>query len=154
MLLPFEEFTEDLKKYAPGSLSTVYTLSQRYVASIDATVHRLIDFEDRISCAVVFLTDQKGKFEGDGPLWVKYSNRNRMFRTFIWPGVIPPATSVAIQCHRNGTDTAAHVEETWPVRGEQITWLVQAARLPTIPESPDYPKVVALLVMPPSTPKR
>lgn len=146
MLMPIENFQKDLQTHTAGDFSTVHTLRQLYQASVDATIHRLIDFEDRLPCAAVFLTDQRGKFEGAGPLWVKYSAIGRRFGTFIWPGTMVPRGSVALRCYESGTDIPGQTQETWLVRGKEMRCMVQAIKLPAIPEAPDYAKVVALLV--------
>ena len=149
MLLPFEEFERDLFRLTAACLDTVHALRRRYEASIDATIYRSIGLETRTPCAAVFLTDRKKHFAGDGPLWVNNSSRNDLFKAFIWPGTIPPHNSESLRCFHDGADTSKQVRETWLVKGEPKTWLVQAARLPAIPHAPAYSKVVALLVMPP-----
>lgn len=148
MLLPFEEFSRDLARQPVACFDAIHSLRQLYVASIDATTYRLVDFETRVPCAAVFLTDQKKNFTNEGPLWVNHSCRSARFGTFIWPGTTPPPTSVTLRCYRDGTITTDQVRETWWVKGDARTWLVQAAKLPLIPESPAYPKIVALLVTP------
>lgn len=119
----------------------------RYEASIDATIYRTLSYETRVPLAAVFFTDQKKHFEGDGPLWVNSLSRITRFRPFIWPGTIPPNDSVVHSCLRSGEDSPRWVRETWTVKGERKTWLVQAARLPEIPYAPLYPKVVVLVTM-------
>lgn len=146
MLMPVDDFEKDLQKHPAGQVGTVHALRQLYQASVDATIHRLIDFEGRLPCAAVFLTDQRGKFEGAGPLWVKYSAIGKNFGTFIWPGTTAPEGSVALQCYNSGIDIPGQKQETWLVRGNEMRCMVQAIKLPAIPEAPDYAKVVALLV--------
>jgi Zn-dependent peptidase ImmA (M78 family) len=148
MLFPYEDFERDLSKLPHACLQSVHTLRTRYAASIDATIYRTIDYETRIPLAALFLTDQKKHFTGDGPLWVNNSSRNTQFRPFIWPGTVPPRDSVVHNCLRDGADSKQWVRETWSVRDEPKTWLVQAARLPEIPHAPLYPKVVVLVTMP------
>jgi hypothetical protein len=148
MLFPFDDFYGDLKKLERIKFSAIHDLRGRYQASIDATIHRLIEVEDTVGCAAVFLTDQKGKFSEPGPLWVKYCKVSSQFRGFIWPGTPPPANSIAFHCYQNDTTTDEFVRETWTSRGKSRTWAVQAAKLPLILESPDYSKVVMLLFPP------
>ncbi|MEW6159363.1 MAG: ImmA/IrrE family metallo-endopeptidase [Verrucomicrobiota bacterium] len=150
MLLPGEDFLKDLNGHQPLGFEVVHTLRKRYEASIDATTHRLVELASDVPCAAVFLTDQKGSFEGRGPLWVKYAATNRDFKSFIRPGTLPPWKSVAVECFRHGIETTAPAKETWWIPGRDgqkapRTWLVQAAKLPTIADNPDYAKVVALL---------
>jgi Zn-dependent peptidase ImmA (M78 family) len=146
MLLPYEEFTRDLQQLPHTCVQTVHSLRVRYGASIDATIYRLIDFEKRAAYAAAFLTDQKKeKFEGAGPLWVNNHSRNRGFRDFIWPGTMPPANSIALKCYEDGVDQVTPTRETWLVKGEPKSWMVQAVRLPSILNHAGYPKVVVLL---------
>lgn len=146
MLMPFENFEKDIQKHAAGDFAAVHALRRLYQASVDATIHRLINFEDRLPCAAVFLTDQRGKFEGGGPLWVKYSAIGKRFGAFIWPGTTVPKGSVALLCYDSGVDILEQTQEAWPVRGKEMQCLVQAIKLPAIQEAPDYAKVVVLLV--------
>lgn len=146
MLLPVDEFTRDLFDFPAACFASIHALRQRYEASIDATTYRSISLEKRTPCAAVFLTDQRKHFSGDGPLWVNNSSRNTLFKPFVWPGTIPPGNSETLRCFRDGTDSSGAVEETWMVKGEAKTWLVQAAKLPPIPHAPAYSKIVALLV--------
>ena len=146
MLLPHNDFAQDLQRLGRISFETIHHLRQRYEASIDATTYRLVDIEQTAACAAVFLTDQRKHFGGDGPLWVNNFSQGKRFRTFIWPGTVPPMDSVTLACYRGGAETTDQAQETWYVRGEPRKWKVQAARLPTIPGNPDYSKVVALIV--------
>jgi IrrE N-terminal-like domain len=148
MLMPLEDFRRDVDKQKRIGIEAIHVLRKLYQASIDATTHRLIDLEENIACAAVFLTDQKGRFSGIGPLWVKYFRRSSGFRCFISPGTSPPASSVAFDCYQSGEKASERVRETWSIKGQPRTWLVQAARLPVISENPNYPKVVALLLPP------
>jgi Zn-dependent peptidase ImmA (M78 family) len=145
MLLPLEEFNKDLEGVKWLGFETINKLRKRYEASIDATVYRMMDTVKTVPCAAVFLTDQKGKHGGHGPLWVNNVAANSFFKGFIKPGTLPPKTSVAIHCYQNGVETTEPFKETWWINGNPRTWLVQAAKLPTIPENPHYAKVVVLL---------
>ena len=146
MLLPMEDFCRDLRRLGQINFGTIHHLRRLYEASIDATTYRVVDLEDNVACAAVFLTDQRKNFSGDGPLWVNNSSRGKRFRDFIWPGTTSPEGSVVELCYRNRVETTDPKRETWWIKGEPRTWIVQAARLPVIPENPAYPKVVALLV--------
>lgn len=145
MLLPHDDFYADITGVTCLNIEVVHHLRQRYLASIDATVHRLIDLCDSTPCCAVFLTDQRGDFSGRGPLWVKYSRRNSLFKGFIQPGIVPPLTSATGRCLKGGVGFSATGRETWWLYGKPRTWLVEATKLPDVPENPDYPKVVALL---------
>jgi hypothetical protein len=145
MLLPLEEFSQDLGEHEILGFEVVHKLRKRYEASIDATTHRLVDLASNARCAAVFLTDQRGNFTGRGPLWVKYTSPNREFKGFVRPGTSPPWKSVVLQCYRDGVETTESARETWWLEGKPRTWLVQATRLPSIVDNPEYARVVALL---------
>jgi Zn-dependent peptidase ImmA (M78 family) len=145
MLMPFDDFTADIQKQRFLNVESVHAFRERYHASIDATIYRLLDLMTSVGFAAAFLTDQRGINQGFGPLWVKHSSRNSLFKTYIPAGVTPPRDSVATQCYRNNLETTAAVKETWWIKGAPRSWLVQAAKLPTVEEDAHYPKVVALL---------
>jgi hypothetical protein len=145
MLLPFEEFRADLRK-ARLSFDAIHKLRRRYEASLDATTYRVVELSDNTAIAALFLTDGRGSFPGSGPLWVKYASHGILFRGFIRPGTPVPKSSIAVRCYRDGLDTTPLARETWWIYNKPRTWLVQAAKLPEVPERPDYPKVVALLL--------
>ena len=145
MLMPLDDFTADFQKQKRLNVESVHMLRERYRASIDATIYRLLDLVTSVGFAAVFLTDQRGTNQGYGSLWVKHTSRNGLFKSYIPAGVTPPANSVATQCYRNDLETTAAVKETWWIKGAPRSWLVQAAKLPTVKEDPNYPKVVALL---------
>lgn len=144
MLLPLEDFTKDFQKLRWLGFESIHKLRERYHASIDATIYRLADLVNTVGFAAVFLTDQKGINTGYGPLWVKYSSRNSLFKSYIPSGIAPPNNSVVTRCYRNNLEITEAVKETWWINGSPRTWLVQAAKLPTISENIHYPKVVAL----------
>lgn len=147
MLMPLEDFDQDRKALAPGKIASVQTLRQRYETSIEAAIRRLMDLEDRIPVAAIFLTDQKKEgYVGDGPLWVKSFNRNGHFKAFVKTGVMPPQNSVALKCYESGRDENEGLDEQWSVGRDLSKWKVEAGRLPDVPEAPKYPKVVALLI--------
>ena len=142
--MPLDDFTDDFQKLKWLGFESVHKLRERYQASIDATIYRLVDLVTSVGFTAVFFTDQRGTNSGYGPLWVKYSSRNSLFKSFIPIGVTPPSNSVVTQCYRNTLDTTAAVKETWWIKGTPRSWLVQAAKLPTVSEDINYPKVVAL----------
>jgi hypothetical protein len=145
MLMPLDDFTADIQRQSFLNVESVHAFRERYRASIDATIYRLLDLVTSVGFAAVFLTDQRGTNQGFGPLWVKHSGRNGLFKSFIPAGVTPPRDSVATQCYRNNLETTAAAKETWWIKGAPRSWLVQAAKLPTVIEDAHYPKVVALL---------
>jgi len=145
MLMPLDDFTADFQKLKWLNVESVHMLRERYHASVDATIYRLLDLVTSVGFAAVFLTDQRGTNQGYGPLWVKHTSRNGLFKSYIPAGVTPPANSVATQCYRNDLETTAAVKETWWIKGAPRSWLVQSAKLPTVTEDPNYPKVVTLL---------
>lgn len=145
MILPFHDFSDDLTKHKWLGIETVHKLRQRYEASIDATTHRLIELSEGTPCGAVFLTDQKGSHSGYGPLWVKYSQKNSLFKCYVPAGTSVPRTSIATRCYQNSIATTEPGKETWWINGQPRTWLVQAAKLPST-DNPGYSKVVALLL--------
>lgn len=146
MLLPHDNFRSDLAKLKRLSFEAVHHLRQQYTASVDATTHRLVELTDTVPCTAAFLTDQRGDHSGRGPLWVKYSCRNSLFKGYIQAGIIPPQNSVAFQCFSKRTEVTSPIKETWWINGKPRTWLAQALRLPEVPENPEYAKVVVLLL--------
>jgi hypothetical protein len=145
MLFPHEEFTADLAGLTWMGIECIHHLRERYKASIDATVHRLVQLVPDLACAALFLTDQKGTSTGRGPLWVKYCVRHPSFKGYFQAGIPVPSYSVAVDCYHRQLPTTRAVKEVWYPYGKPRTWLVQAARLPAFPENPDYAKVVVLL---------
>ena len=148
MLIPLDDFYSDIEKLSWLGFEAIHLLRKRYVASIDATVYRLLEVVETVKCAALFLTDQKGEWSGRGPLWVKNSSRNRVFGGFIKSGTPIPANSIAVSCFKTGAEITEPAKETWWLDGQPRSWLVQAAKLPTIAENPEYPKVVVLLFSP------
>jgi hypothetical protein len=142
--MPLHDFTEDFQKLKWLGFESVHKLRERYQASIDATIYRLVDLVTSVGFAAVFLTDQRRTNDGYGPLWVKHSSRNSLFKSYIPAGVTPPSNSVVTQCYRNNLEATAAVKETWWIRGAPRSWLVQAAKLPTVSDDINYPKIVAL----------
>ncbi len=134
MLMPHEDFTDDLQKLKWLGIESVHKLRERYQASIDATIYRLLELVTSVGFAAVFLTDQRGTNDGYGPLWVKHSSRNNLFKSYIPAGVTPPSNSVVRQCHRDNLETTVAAKETWWIKGAPRSWLVQAAKLPTVSE--------------------
>jgi len=145
MMMPTENFGADCRKYPSIDFSTIGSLGKLYGASIDATINRLAELASHVSFSAGFLTDQKGKHAGSGPLWVRYSKKSSKFGGFIWPGTSPPIGSVALKCFQDGR-TWGPTRETWIVNGQPKTFHVCAAKLPDIPSQASYPKVVALFL--------
>jgi Zn-dependent peptidase ImmA (M78 family) len=145
MLFPSADFTKDLSSFSRIGFPEIIDLRKRYHASIDATCYKLAEKTNSLSLCVAFLTDQRGEFQGRGPLWVKNSSGSRLFKSYLSPGTVPPVRSVAMDCYNGDMDVSGAVKETWWLRGSPRTYLVQAARLPNV-DNPDYPKVVVLLL--------
>jgi hypothetical protein len=146
MLLPIPEFHTHIHNAPVVCCETIRDLSALYVASPDATIRRFVEIHETLGCAAVFLTDQKGDYSGRGPLWVQYCLRSSLFKSFFPPGTTPPWNSVAVQCLKNGVAITSAAKETWWISQQPRSYLVQALKLPNIPEAPDYPKVVALIL--------
>jgi hypothetical protein len=146
MLMPVEDVEACLEASIGACCETVLDLGREFEVSIDAAMHRTVELTDDVPCAAVFLTDQHGEHDGWGPLWVKYCWPNSQFKGFVRAGAMPPRNSVAVACYRGDAQTTSAAKETWWLYGKPRSWLVQAARLPTVAENPHYPKVVALLL--------
>jgi hypothetical protein len=145
MLIPFEDISADLAALTRLDVSAIDRLRTRYVASQDATTHRVVECFSAAQCAAVFLTDQRGTHSGTGPLWTKYMCKNGLFKSWLKPGTTPPRNSVALACYQ-GEEMTRATKETWWINGQPRTWLTQAWKLPSVPEHPDYAKVVVLLL--------
>ena len=98
MMMPIENFQSDLSSRPKVEANFVTQLAGRYFASIDATIARLADTSLASPFLAAFLTDQRGTYQGSGPLWVRYIKKSSSFRGFIWPGSCPPSTSVVNEC--------------------------------------------------------
>lgn len=144
MLFPEEDFRADMASIDKLDFAAIASMHERYKASIDATCLRLADLSISIGFSFVFLTDYRGGNKGHGPLWVKYSVRSAAFKSYIPSGAASPAWSSATSCYRDG-GTTNPTKETWWVRGQPRSYLVQATRLPEIAD-PTYPKVLVLLL--------
>jgi hypothetical protein len=144
MLFPQEEFESDLKLHSHLGLDEIDALRKRYHASIDATTQRAIALGGRFPVSAAFLTDQQGKHQGPGPLWVKYSKKTSRFNGFIWPGTCPPLNSVALECYRTKATFNALIQEVWSIKGQRKNFRIQAVKLPDVPANPHYPKVLVL----------
>ena len=145
LLLPFEDFITDLKK-SYICLARMGDLGRRYVASLDATIKRMLDMTDH-PCAAAFLTDEGFKeFAAvSGQLRIKYFWKSTGFNAFLNPGALLPAKSCALSATDVANPSFPKSKETWWLNGRSHSWYVQAVRLPAIPGNKDYPKVVALL---------
>jgi hypothetical protein len=145
LLLPYDEFHADLQKAHPV-LSHTSELSQRYVASIDATMKRMLDLTDH-PCAAAFLTDEEFKeFQAvAGRMRVKYFWKSTNFRGFLPPGNLLPKSSCAHSAPPTASKLFPTARETWWINSRPYSWYVESLRLPTIPNNSEYPKVVTLL---------
>ena len=143
MMMPVEDFQVDLLKWSQLDAAAIQQLGKRYEASVDATISRAAELGNHVAFSAAFLTDQKGKHSGPGPLWVRYSKKTSRFSGFIWPGTCPPPGSIVLQCLCDG-GVIGPKRETWTIKGQQKTLSVQAMKLPEISTQPSYPKVVAI----------
>ena len=146
MLLPIAEFRGHSYGLPVVCCEAIQKLSALYQASPDATIRRFVEIHENLPCAAVFLTDQKGDYQGRGPLWVQYCYRSSPFKGYFPGGTTPPWNSVAVHCLGEGTGVTPSAKETWWISQKPRSYLVQAIRLPAVPENPSYPKVVALVL--------
>jgi Zn-dependent peptidase ImmA (M78 family) len=143
MMMPVENFGPDILKYNRFDAAAVRQVATRYEASLDATISRLGELGGHVPFLAAFLTDQRAKYTGSGPLWVKYIKKSKKSRDFIWPGTCPPDDSVVYECLKDKTTTRPKREQ-WTIKGKLKSFLVEAIKLPDIPTQPGYSKVVAL----------
>jgi hypothetical protein len=145
LLLPHDEFLADLQQAHPGLAHSTF-LSGRYLASIDATVRRVLDLTEH-PCAAVFLTDENFKEFGAvvGRMRVKYLWKSNAFKGFVPPGTLLPKGSCTCSAPPTARDGFPKTRETWWVNGRPYSWYIESLRLPAVPANKEYPKVVALL---------
>lgn len=146
MLLPIGEFRAHAYSIPKACCEALRDLSAIYVASPDATIRRFVEMHESLACAAVFLTDQKGEYPGKGPLWVQYCCCSPLFKGYFPGGTAAPWNSLAVQCLNDGKGITPSAKETWWISDKPRSYLVQALKLPDIPEAPNYPKVVALML--------
>jgi hypothetical protein len=145
LLMPHEEFSRDL---GGGDMGLTYMdrLRSRYVASIEATLKRMLDFTEH-PCAAVFLTDETFKnFPAiRGQMRVQWMWKSKSFKGYLPQGTLAPKNSDILQ---NALETAqpfAKTRETWWISSKPRSWYVEAVRLPVIPGLLAYAKVAVLL---------
>ena len=145
LLLPYEDILADLKA-SHVCLAYLSCLGRRYVASLDATIKRILDLTTH-PCAAAFLTDESFKdFPAvPGRLRIKYFWKSKSFRAFLHPGTLLPAQSCALSAAALASPVFPLSRETWWVSGHPYSWYVQPVRLPNVPGNREYPKIVALL---------
>lgn len=146
LLFPLSDFRAHSNSLPTVCCEAIRSLSQTYVASTEATIRRFVETHETLKCAAVFLTDQKGEYHGTGPLWVQYCCVSPLFKGFFPSGTIPPRTSVTLNCLKDGTAITHLAQETWWVAKNPRSYLIQALQIPPIPEAPNYPKAVALVL--------
>lgn len=134
LMMPEDVFRADLVK---GKISGagVLTLGTRFVASIEATLHRITDLVTDIPIGAAFLM-APGR---GGSCEVKYSLKNTLFKKFIAPGS---------KIRWNGPYNTP-TKMLLSVNSYPHDHLVEALELPLIPEYPEYPRT-ALLLLPPT----
>jgi hypothetical protein len=141
LLMPQEEFSSDLEKTS-FALTDVCALKKKYFASTEATVNRCLGITELPRAAVFFHHLQER-------LAVKYFWKSNSFRPFIQPGFVPPGCSVihnlVLSDSTEPTPTAVQ-KETWLPDGRPIELHVQAMTLPLVPQHPQYPKAMALVM--------
>lgn len=146
MLFPLSEFSEDLGK-TNVHLDDVCDLKLRYAASIDATVKRCMDLTHHPRAAVFFHQPAGGEAQSR-TLEVKYYWKSSSFKPFIKPGSKFPSDSV-LNAVSLGGDTSAKPpppnREIWSSNGARLDLRVQGIPLPTVPQKPNYPKMMALV---------
>lgn len=151
LLMPLSEFEKDLSK-TEFSLTSVQLLRERYAASREAVLRRMVYLSDH-PCAAVFFSRRLSPREkaatrrvGTAPepkMRIVYSVRSPEFQIYL-----PPHKSVSSDSCVSSTSSVDVVEfgrECWDIRGFG-NWNIEATRLPTVDESDDMVPTVAALV--------
>lgn len=155
LLLPLEPFQKDVARYGFG-LHAVPTLKDRYQASAEAVIRRMVQVDEGVSAAVFLACRLKpsetaaqtqicfdGLVQQPSPkLRVLYSTPSRRFRSFLPRHKSIPDTSCAYAAAGTGRIEAA--EEVWDVAGLP-RYRVEAMRLTMLGEQEDSPEVAVLL---------
>ncbi len=144
LLLPLEDFSRDLA--AGATLRHAQALGRHYVASIDATVKRLLDLTS-LSCAAVFLTDRAFKefLPSHGRMRVRYCWKSTAFRGYFPVGTLSPPRSAILGALPELADLHVPVKETWWISDKPRSYYIEPLRLPLIPGNLEYPQVLAML---------
>lgn len=144
ILMPLDEFRADLA--AGSTLLHAQTIGRRFVASIDATVRRVLDLTED-ACAAVFLTDRATKDLAPirGRMRVKYCWKSPSFRGYFPVGTLTPLRCVALGALPELTNSCPPFRETWWINDKPRSYYIQSLRLPEIPGNADYPQVLAML---------
>jgi hypothetical protein len=153
LLMPEGEFRDDLAEFE-GSLSSVRFFVDRYLASREAVIRRMVDLSDR-PCAAVFFSKrlsprEQAVMESDPNCGLKpkmrilYRTRRTDFPCLLWPHKSAPDDSCVH--HAKMVDAVVSQRETWEIPGFGH-WKVEAMALP-IPENAgdEVPSVAALIV--------
>ena len=159
ILMPEEDFGRDLKR-GVFSMHMVRPLMDRYAASREAILRRMVAFSNRPS-AVVFLSkrlcpSEKRRSrqrpvsgdESDAPvpkMRILYAVTTTDFPVFLPPHKSVPDTSCV--CQASGVDRVSESVERWDLPGFGA-WHVQATVLPVPFEADDDTPSVAALVLP------
>ena len=144
LLMPHEDFLSELNN-SQVCLVKTDVLRSRFIASIDATLRRVIGLTS-YPCAAVFLTDSAFKdFPAvPGQMRIKFFWKTGTFKRFLPPGTLAPDGSSVLKAPHKAPDNFSPANETWLIDGKPQKWLVEALKLPPVQENNDYPKVVAL----------
>jgi hypothetical protein len=145
LLLPHEEFRSDLLKQVT-CIGGAQSLAKRYLASLEATIRRLLHLTEH-SCGAAFLTDRSfGTYPAvHGRMRVRYFVPASGFRGFLPTGAFVPPNSSVHNAPEDCEPVFRRNKETWWINNQPRSWYVEPMRLPELPEAPDYPRVVALL---------
>jgi hypothetical protein len=145
LLMPHSEFLSDLHT-GQMCLSQMDVLRNRYVASIEATLKRMMDMTPH-PCAAVFLTDETFKqFPGrTGQLRVKWMWKSSSFKGYLPSGTLAPGASGVLHSVSDTVQPFSKTRETWWISNKPRSWYVEGVRLPAVPGIAAYPKIAVLL---------
>lgn len=152
ILMPLEEFAKDLHKL-DLSLASVSSLRERYAASREAVIRRMVFLSDR-PCAAVFFSNRLSPREKEASrrtgvqavpkMRILYSVPSKEF-----PLYLPTHKSVAeSSCVNWATeiDVIESAREQWEIEGFGV-WPIEAMRLATPDDSDDSVPTCAALVV-------
>ncbi|RYD83227.1 MAG: ImmA/IrrE family metallo-endopeptidase [Verrucomicrobiaceae bacterium] len=145
LLMPREEFSADLAA-SRLCLQHAEALRNRYIASLEATLRRLLELTPH-PCAALFLTDESfGDFPAaSGCMRVRWMWKSGTFKGFFRAGTMLPRGRCLVTDCDETCQPFPLKRETWWIQGKPLSWYVELVRLPVIPELLSYPKVVVLL---------
>lgn len=135
LLFPEEDFNDSLSNINVKSLSEVVSLSQEYLASLEATCRRIAFLEKNLAVTFLFITDKwKSNFPKDGTCWVRNYATTSSTSKVILPGTVPPVGSMVYRCLESAKpmEITHEAQEQWVTKTGNENFTVQVIRLPKV----------------------